>query len=146
MQRQNWYKVFPDFTDATEIIAKLKAELDGTRVLKGTTVTQIQGTAPNFQVTTSTGEIIEAAAILVATGFKPFDAALKEEYGYGIYDNSITSIELDAMLKHHCVRTASGKTPKKMAMIHCVDSRDEKVIIITVLEFAVLIRLSRRWK
>ncbi|MEA5505724.1 FAD-dependent oxidoreductase [Halotia wernerae UHCC 0503] len=124
---KNWYKVFPDFTDASEIIDKLKGELDGTRVVKEATVTSITGSAPYFQVTISTGEEIEAAAILVATGFKPFDAALKEEYGYGIYDNSITSIELDEMLKHHCVRTASGQTPKKVAMIHCVGSRDEKV-------------------
>lgn len=124
---KNWYKVFPDFTDASEIIGKLKGELNGTRVVTGATVTSITVTAPNFHVSISTGEEIEAAAILVATGFKPFDAALKEEYGYGIYDNSITSIELDAMLKHHCVRTASGTTPKKVAMIHCVGSRDEKV-------------------
>jgi heterodisulfide reductase subunit A len=124
---KNWYKVFPDFTDASEIIGKLKGELDGTRVVNGATVTSITGYAPNFQVTISTGEEIEAGAILVATGFKPFDAALKEEYGYSIYDNSITSIELDAMLKHHRVQTVSGKAPKKVAMIHCVGSRDEKV-------------------
>lgn len=124
---KNWYKVFPDFTDASEIIGKLKGELDGTRVVKGAMVTSITRSAPNFQVTISTGEVVDAAAILVATGFKPFDASLKEEYGYGIYDNSITSIELDAMLKHHRVQTASGQTPKKVAMIHCVGSRDEKV-------------------
>lgn len=124
---KNWYKVFPDFTDASEIISRLKWELDGTRVLKEATVTRIAGSAPNFQVTTSTGEKIDATAILVATGFKPFDASLKEEYGYGIYDNSITSVELDGMLKHHFVQTALGKTPKKIAMIHCVGSRDEKV-------------------
>jgi heterodisulfide reductase subunit A len=124
---KNWYKVFPDFTDASEIVSTLKRELDGTRVVKETTVTNITGSAPNFQVTLSTGEKIDAAAILMATGFKPFDASLKEEYGYGIYDNSITSVELDVMLKHHCVQTASRQTPKKVAMIHCVGSRDEKV-------------------
>lgn len=124
---KNWYKVFPDFTDASEIIGKLKSELDGIQILKNSTVTQIDGSAPNFQVMTSGGEVIEAAAILIATGFRPFDASLKEEYGYGIYDNSITSIELDAMLKHHNVTTFSGKVPKKVAMIHCVGSRDEKV-------------------
>ncbi|MBU7583555.1 MAG: CoB--CoM heterodisulfide reductase iron-sulfur subunit A family protein [Nostoc sp. TH1S01] len=124
---KNWYKVFPDFTDATEIISQLKGNLNRTRILTDCTVTLIAGSAPNFQLTTSTGEIIDAAAILVATGFKPFDAALKEEYGYGIYDNSVTSIELDAMLKHHTVKTVAGKTPKKVAMIHCVGSRDEKV-------------------
>ncbi len=122
-----WYKVFPDFTDASEITANLKAGLGNTRILNNTTVTEIKGSAPNFQVTTSTGEQIEAAAILVSTGYKHFDATLKEEYGYGIYDNCINSLELDAMLKAKNVKTRYGKVPKKVAMIHCVGSRDEKV-------------------
>ncbi|MBE9143767.1 FAD-dependent oxidoreductase [Planktothrix mougeotii] len=122
-----WYKVFPDFTDASEITANLKAELGKTRILTDTTITQIQGSAPNFQVTTSTGENLEAAAILVSTGYKHFDARLKEEYGYGIYDNCITSVELDLMLKAQNIKTRSGQIPQKIAMIHCVGSRDEKV-------------------
>ncbi|MFP4102131.1 FAD-dependent oxidoreductase [Coleofasciculus sp.] len=124
---KKWYKVFPDFTDASEIIAELKAGLHGTRVLNNCTVNQIEGSAPNFTVTTSTGEKIEAASILVSTGFNHFNASFKEEYGYDIYDNSITSVELDAMLKQQKVKTASGKTPRKIAMVHCVGSRDEKV-------------------
>jgi heterodisulfide reductase subunit A len=122
-----WYKVFPDFTDASEITENLKAGLGSTRVLHNATVTEIKGEAPNFQVTTSTGEELAAAAILVSTGYKHFDARLKEEYGYGIYDNCITSVELDQMLKAQNVKTRSGKVPKKVAMIHCVGSRDEKV-------------------
>ncbi|HEY9834921.1 MAG TPA: FAD-dependent oxidoreductase [Stenomitos sp.] len=124
---KKWYKVFPDFTDASEIIGKLKEELNETRILNNSTVTRIEGSAPNFKVTTSTGEEIDADAILVSTGFKHFDASFKEEYGYGIYDNSITSVELDAMLKARSVKTRSGKMPKKVAMVHCVGSRDEKV-------------------
>lgn len=122
-----WYKVFPDFTDASEITANLKADLGNTRILTHTTVTEIKGSAPHFTVTTSTGENIEAAAILVSTGYKHFDATLKEEYGYGIYDNCINSVELDAMLKAQSVKTKAGKPPKKVAIIHCVGSRDEKV-------------------
>ncbi|MFB2877041.1 FAD-dependent oxidoreductase [Floridanema aerugineum] len=122
-----WYKVFPDFTDASEIITNLKQGLGKTRILNNTTVTEISGSAPNFKVTVSTGEEINAGAILVATGFKHFDAAFKEEYGYGIYDNCITSVELDAMLKAQSVKTRNGKAPKKVAMVHCVGSRDEKV-------------------
>lgn len=122
-----WYKVFPDFTDASEITANLKADLGNTRILTNTTVTEIKGSAPDFSVTTSSGEKIEAAAILVSTGYKHFDATLKEEYGYGIYDNCINSVELDAMLKARSVKTKAGKPPKKVAIIHCVGSRDEKV-------------------
>lgn len=122
-----WYKVFPDFTDASEITESLKQGLGSTRILNNATVTRIEGSAPNFTVTTSTGEEIEAAAILVSTGFHHFDAVFKEEYGYGIYDNCITSVELDAMLKAQSVKTKTGQAPKKVAMVHCVGSRDEKV-------------------
>ncbi|MEB3826193.1 FAD-dependent oxidoreductase [Phormidium sp. CCY1219] len=124
---KNWYKVFPDFTDASEIISNLKGELNGTRVITDCTVTRIEGSAPNFTVVTSTGEEIHANAILVATGFHHFDASFKEEYGYDYYDNTITSVELDAMLKQQTLKTASGKTPKKVAMVHCVGSRDQQV-------------------
>lgn len=122
-----WYKVFPDFTDAAEIITNLKKNLGKSKILNNATVTQISGIAPNFKVAVSTGEEIDAGAILVATGFKHFDAAFKEEYGYGIYDNCITSVELDAMLKAQSVKTRNGKAPQKVAMVHCVGSRDEKV-------------------
>jgi heterodisulfide reductase subunit A len=122
-----WYKVFPDFTDASEIVTNLKRGLGKTRIFNNTTVTRIEGSAPNFKLTTSRGEQIDTSAILVATGFKHFDAAFKEEYGYGIYDNSITSVELDAMLKAQSVTTRSGKLPKKVAMVHCVGSRDQQV-------------------
>ncbi|MCD8489958.1 MAG: FAD-dependent oxidoreductase [Desertifilum sp.] len=122
-----WYKVFPDFTDASEIVDNLRQGLGKTQVLTNTTVSQISGSAPHFRITTSTGEQLEAASILVATGFKHFDASFKEEYGYGIYDNSITSVELDAMLKAQSVTTKTGKLPKKVAIVHCVGSRDQQV-------------------
>jgi heterodisulfide reductase subunit A len=124
---KKWYKVFPDFTDASEIIRHLKENLGKTRVLTNTTVTRIDGSAPNFKVVTSSGEEIAAASILVATGYKHFDASFKEEYGYNIYDNSITSVELDAMLKQDKVRTVAGKKPQKIALVHCVGSRDQQV-------------------
>ena len=43
--------------------------------------------------TTNENEII-ADAIIVATGFDLFKSERKEEYGYGIYDNVITSADL----------------------------------------------------
>ncbi|MEB3191369.1 MAG: FAD-dependent oxidoreductase [Snowella sp.] len=124
---KNWYKVFPDFTDASEILDKLKEDMVGTQVLTNITVTAINGITPHFQVSLSNGNNIEAAAILMSTGFRHFDAAIKEEYGYGVYDNCITAVELDLRLKQQSLTTVQGKIPKKIAMIHCVGSRDQKV-------------------
>jgi len=124
---KNWFKVFPDFTEGAEIVAQLRAELGQTWVIYNATVARIDGAAPQFQVVLSNGACLEAQAILVTTGFNHFDAALKEEYGYGIYSNSITSVELSFRLQQGRLTTAQGKIPQKIAMVHCVGSRDQKV-------------------
>src|SRR3990170_6167387 len=72
-------------------------------------------------------------AVIVATGYQPFDAARKEEYGYGRYKNVITSLELERMLSaagptHGRVVSPSTKADvKSVAFILCVGSRDEQV-------------------
>jgi heterodisulfide reductase subunit A len=70
---------------------------------------------------------LTADAEVVASGYDLFDATRKEEYGYGIYDNVITSPELEAMFREHRVVTSHGTVPKRVALLHCVGSRDEKV-------------------
>jgi len=75
---------------------------------------------------------IEVGAIIVTTGFNLFDARLKEEYGFGIYDNVITGLALERLLSAsgptggHVVRPSDGKIPKRVAFVQCVGSRDEK--------------------
>lgn len=74
-----------------------------------------------------------AGAVILATGYQPFDAARKEEYGYGRYRDVITSLELERMLSaagptHGRVVTPStGKDVSSAAFILCVGSRDEQV-------------------
>ncbi len=74
-----------------------------------------------------------AGAIIVATGYQPFDAKRKEEYGYGRYKNVITSLELERMLgaagptHGRVVSPSTGKDVKSAAFILCVGSRDEQV-------------------
>jgi heterodisulfide reductase subunit A len=64
---------------------------------------------------------------LLTTGFDIFEAEKKEEYGYGIYENVITSVELEQVFKSEKpLLTAQGKTPARIGFIHCVGSRDEK--------------------
>ncbi len=71
---------------------------------------------------------IEVEAIIVATGFDPFDPVLKPEYGYGVYENVITGLQFERL------SSASGPTfgeirldgreIKDVVFIHCVGSRD----------------------
>jgi len=76
---------------------------------------------------------LKVGAIIVATGYNLFDAGKKEEYGYGIYDNVITGLELERLLSAsgptggHVSRPSDGKIPRKVAFVQCVGSRDEQV-------------------
>lgn len=68
-----------------------------------------------------------ADAVVISTGFDIFDATRKEEYGYSVYENVITSVDLENRLKTGApITTAAGTTPRRVAFIHCVGSRDEK--------------------
>jgi heterodisulfide reductase subunit A len=68
-----------------------------------------------------------ADAVIVATGFDLFKSARKEEYGYGIYDNVITSADLEEMFRKDEIVLTNGLVPEMIGIIHCVGSRDEKV-------------------
>ncbi|MBW1981055.1 MAG: FAD-dependent oxidoreductase, partial [Deltaproteobacteria bacterium] len=73
---------------------------------------------------------IAVGAVIVASGFEPFEAAAKAEYGHGRYANVITSLEFERMLSAsgpfagHIQRLSDGKTPSRIAWIQCVGSRD----------------------
>jgi len=73
---------------------------------------------------------LTVGAIIIATGYKLFDARKKSEYGYGRYQNVITNLELERLLNAsgptggHIMRLSDGRIPKKVAFIQCVGSRD----------------------
>lgn len=73
---------------------------------------------------------IDVGAIIFSPGFDLFDAKLKGEYGYGIYQNVITSRQFERILsasgpsQGEIIRPSDGKHPKKIAFISCVGSRD----------------------
>jgi len=76
---------------------------------------------------------LNVGSIVLAVGFQPFDASLKTEYGYGKYPDVITSLQLERILnaagpyQGSLVRLSDGKTPKKIAFLQCVGSRDALV-------------------
>ncbi len=77
-------------------------------------------------------ETMEFGAIVLATGFKPFDAKLVEELGYGENPDVITSLELERLLNPggpsggKLVRPSTGKRPKRVVFVPCVGSRSER--------------------
>jgi heterodisulfide reductase subunit A len=74
---------------------------------------------------------VQVGAIIVATGFKTFDARRIPQYGYGKYPNVFTALEVERMVNasgptggHVVLR--DGREPRSIAIIHCVGSRDKK--------------------
>ncbi|KIO46642.1 FAD-dependent oxidoreductase [Sanguibacteroides justesenii] len=126
----NWYQLFPDRKYAQTLNDQLKKHLNHPNINLHVgmeprkTEKSKEG---NYSVLLSDGSLIEGKAMLITTGFRLFDARRKEEYGYGIYENVITSVELENMFYNHSIRTRKGKIPQRIGVIHCVGSRDEKV-------------------
>jgi len=76
---------------------------------------------------------VEVGAVILAPGFRPFDAGEKPEYGYDRYPNVVTSLEFERLLSAtgpcggHVKRPSDNAAPKRIAWIQCVGSRDESV-------------------
>lgn len=85
---------------------------------------------------------ITVGNIIVATGFKVFDAKRAEQFGYGKFPNVVTSLEFERLVnaagptggfitsriqdkKGNWIFTADSPEPKRIAVIHCIGSRDQ---------------------
>jgi len=126
---KEWYHLFPDRRDSSEVINYLEDQIlhKNITVRKDTMVEGVERMKGSFVVRTSGGDEIRSDAVVVATGFDLFRSERKEEYGYGIYDNVITSAELELMFRKNEIRRHNGEIPEKIGIVHCVGSRDEKV-------------------
>ena len=64
-------------------------------------------------------------AIVVATGWRPYDPNKLGHLGYGASPDVVTNIELEGMLAlGHLKRKSDGAAPKHVAFIQCAGSRD----------------------
>jgi quinone-modifying oxidoreductase subunit QmoA len=74
---------------------------------------------------------IKVGAVVWATGWKPYDAAKIQPYGYDRFANVITSVEFERLADPHgptrgkILRPSDGKEAKNVAFIQCAGSRDE---------------------
>jgi len=77
-----------------------------------------------------TYEEFEVGSIIVATGFQSFDPVQAPQWGYGRYDNVITAPEFECLVNASGytggkILLVNGEKPERIAIIHCVGSRDE---------------------
>jgi heterodisulfide reductase subunit A len=74
---------------------------------------------------------VEVGAIILSTGFNLFDPTPIYNYGYKRLDNVITSLEFERMVNSSGptegnIVLKDGSIPKRIGIVHCVGSRDEK--------------------
>ena len=95
---------------------------------------------------------IEAGAVVAATGFDLFDPAPVPQYGAGEAGEVYTSLAFERILSstgptEGAVRCRDGRTPRAIALVHCVGSRNSRfnehcsgICCTTSLKFASLIK------
>jgi quinone-modifying oxidoreductase subunit QmoA len=77
---------------------------------------------------------LKVGAVIWATGWRPYDAAKIQPYGYGRIPNVITSVELERMMDPFgptggkLVRPSDGQAAKDVAFIQCAGSRDHNYL------------------
>ena len=74
-------------------------------------------------------ETIEVGSIILATGFQVFDAKRLPYYGYGVYPNVYTALEVERLVNASGptggeITLRDGRKPNSVGIIHCVGSRD----------------------
>jgi len=82
-----------------------------------------------------TGKTVElhVGAIILATGYQLYDARRLEMYGYGIYRDVITMMDLERLTSASgptsgYVKRADGSDVRKIAIVLCAGSRDKNYI------------------
>ncbi|MBI2927155.1 MAG: FAD-dependent oxidoreductase [Verrucomicrobia bacterium] len=73
---------------------------------------------------------LQVGTAIIATGFQIFDARRIPYYGYGIYPNVYTALEVERLVNASGptggeIMLRDGKAPQTVGIIHCVGSRDE---------------------
>lgn len=73
---------------------------------------------------------LTVGAIILTTGWKPYDAGKIESYGYGRIVNVITNVEMERLAapggpsQGRILRPSDGREAKRVALIQCAGSRD----------------------
>jgi heterodisulfide reductase subunit A len=131
---RNFEKTFPDMQSCSKLLQQ-KIELvnknENIEIFTESEAKEILGFFGNFEVTvekrTEEDALLhfDVGAVILATGSSPFDTQKSPRYGQREYDNVITALEFEKMNLSGNISLKNGKTPRSIAIIHCV-GREEK--------------------
>jgi len=74
---------------------------------------------------------VEAGAVVVATGWRPYDATRLDALGFGAYPNVITNVMMERLASRNgptggeILRPSDGQKAENVAFVQCAGSRDE---------------------
>ena len=74
---------------------------------------------------------VEASAIIIATGWQPYDAGKLDNLGFGKFKNVITNVMMERLAANdgptggEIIRPSDGKKAENIAFVQCAGSRDE---------------------
>jgi len=95
---------------------------------KNMKVTKLEGSHGSFTATLSDGRSVQAGAVVLGTGFTHFDSINKPEWGFGTYEDVVTTTQVEQMVAAHKIACPSdGRTPERVAILLCVGSRDRQI-------------------
>jgi quinone-modifying oxidoreductase, subunit QmoB len=98
------------------------------RVMTNATLDTMEGQPGLLDATIKAGgevETIRVGSVVLAVGWKPYDATKLGHLGYGLSKDVITNIEMEELAKSgKIVRPSDGKVPESVAFIQCAGSRD----------------------
>ena len=75
---------------------------------------------------------VEVGAVVVATGWRPYDATKLDNLGFGQFRNVITNVLMERLASREgpsggeIIRPSDGKKAENVAFVQCAGSRDEK--------------------
>ena len=113
--------------DLVKLVAAVKAH-GRIRIFTGSLVASTSGQPGAFTASIArAGQVLveTVGAIVVATGWRPYDATKLGHLGYGASPDVVTSVEFEAMLAKGAVKRPSNGAPvQTVAFIQCAGSRD----------------------
>lgn len=114
-------------TDIGKVVQEVESN-PNIKVYKSAKVEKTVGQPGLYDVTIASGsgtDTVKIGAIVVATGWIPYDASKLGHLGYGQYKDVVTNIEFEQIAKKGTiVRPSDGKEAKKVAFIQCAGQRD----------------------
>lgn len=128
---RNLYKTFPTNEKTEEILFKFTEEIKRHKeisILSESTLRKVKEKNHAFEVEIDAkgeNETFNVDAIVLATGFVPYNPTEKTEYGYSKYKDVLTSIDLERIMKKgKLVRPSDSMKPNSVTFVQCVGFRD----------------------